>query len=137
MPPLQSEPPPARSCLPAPRDCDHRQPEACLVNNIVARYYRAALLVMIMSFGDPDVQAFFKGERIRRWINIERTLMRKLAVLDDTRRLEDLRDPPSNRLKSLQGDRSGQYSIRINDQFRICFVWIHGNAHHVTVVDYH
>jgi proteic killer suppression protein len=48
-------------------------------------------------------------------------------VLDDTRRL----------LKSLQGDRSGQYSIRINDQFRICFVWIHGNAHHVTVVDYH
>jgi proteic killer suppression protein len=92
---------------------------------------------MIMSYGDPDVQAFFEGERIRRWINIERSLMRKLAVLNDARKLEDLRDPPSNRLKALRGDRNGQFSIRVNDQFRICFVWINGHAHGVTVVDYH
>ena len=92
---------------------------------------------MIMSYGDPDVRAFFEGERIRRWINVERTLMRKLAMLNDTRKLEDLRDPPSNRLKSLRGDRNGQYSIRVNDQYRICFVWNNGNAHSVTVVDYH
>jgi proteic killer suppression protein len=92
---------------------------------------------MIMFFGDPDVQALFEGERIRRWINIERTLLRKLATLNDARKLSDLRDPPSNRLKPLQGDRNGQYSIRVNDQFRICFVWASGHAHGVIVVDYH
>lgn len=92
---------------------------------------------MIMSYGDPDVRAFFEGERVRRWINIERTLMRKLAMLDDARDLQDLRDPPSNPLKSLQGDRNGQHSIRVNGQFRICFVWNDGGACGVTVVDYH
>jgi len=92
---------------------------------------------MIMSFRDLDAQALFDGERIRRWINIERSLVRKLAALNRARTLDELRSPPGNRLKSLGGDRNGQYSIRVNDQFRICFAWCDGHAYDVTVVDYH
>jgi len=92
---------------------------------------------MIMSFGDPDVRAFFGGKRLRRWIHIERTLMRKLIAVDEARALDDLRQPPANRLKPLRGDLDGQHSIRVNDQFRVCFIWRNGHAHDVTVVDYH
>lgn len=93
--------------------------------------------MMIKSYGDEDVDAFRKGVRIRRWIQIERPLLRKLAALHDARALDDVRQPPANRLKPLLGDRSGQYSIRVNDQYRICFVWRDGHAYEVTVVDYH
>jgi len=92
---------------------------------------------MIMSYGDLEVRAFFEGVRIRRWIHIERTLMRKLMAIDEARTLNDLRRPPANRLKPLRGDLDGQHSIRINDQFRVCFVWRDDGAHNVTVVDYH
>jgi proteic killer suppression protein len=63
--------------------------------------------------------------------------LRKLAMLDAAARLEDLRVPPGNRLEKLSGNRSGQYSVRINDQYRICFIWRDGNAHNVEVTDYH
>jgi proteic killer suppression protein len=92
---------------------------------------------MIRSYGDDDVKAFRSGVRIRRWIQIERIHVRKLAALDDARSLDDLRNPPANRLKPLRGDRTGQFSIRVNDQYRVCFVWRHGHAYEVTVVDYH
>jgi proteic killer suppression protein len=92
---------------------------------------------MIRSYGDDDVEAFRSGIRIRRWIQIERTLVRKLAALDDARSLDDLRQPPANRLTPLQGDRTGQFSIRVNDPYRVCFVWCDGHAYEVTVVDYH
>lgn len=92
---------------------------------------------MIKSFGDPDVEALFQGERVRRWINIEKAVIRKLAAIHDARTLGDLREPPANRLKPLSGTRHGQHSIRINDQFRVCFIWRDGHAHEVTVIDYH
>ncbi|MFM8294629.1 MAG: type II toxin-antitoxin system RelE/ParE family toxin [Microcystaceae cyanobacterium] len=69
--------------------------------------------------------------------NFLRSAQRKLAILDAAERLEDLRIPPGNRLEKLKGDRQDQYSIRINDQWRICFKWIDGNAYDVEIVDYH
>lgn len=92
---------------------------------------------MIKSFGDAEAEALFGGERVRRWMNIERIVLRKLAAIHDALTLDDLRRPPANRLKPLRGTRDGQYSIRINDQFRVCFVWRDGHAHDVTIVDYH
>jgi proteic killer suppression protein len=92
---------------------------------------------MIRSFADKDSRALFDGKRIRRWQAIEAAAMRKLAMLNRAARLEDLRIPPANRLEALRGDRAGQYSIRINDQFRICFVWKNGDACDVEIVDYH
>lgn len=65
------------------------------------------------------------------------TARRKLAMLDAAVRLDDLRIPPSNRLEALKGDRAGQHSIRVNDQWRVCFVWLDGHAHEVEIVDYH
>lgn len=65
------------------------------------------------------------------------TARRKLAMLDAAARLDDLRIPPSNRLEALKGDRAGQHSIRVNDQWRVCFVWQDGHAHEVEIVDYH
>jgi toxin HigB-1 len=69
--------------------------------------------------------------------NLRKVTTRKLAALHSAARLEDLRIPPGNRLEALRGDREGQHSIRINDQFRLCFVWLDGNAHDVEIVDYH
>lgn len=92
---------------------------------------------MIVSFGDVATRDLFQGKRSRRWINIETVAMRKLAMLHQAARLDDLRIPPSNRLKPLKGDHSGIHSIRINDQYRLCFVWSEGHAHHVSIVDYH
>ena len=73
----------------------------------------------------------------RRFVNIERVAQRKLTIIDSATTLEDLRIPPANRLEKLAGDRAGQYSIRINDQWRICFKWLDGHAHAVEIVDYH
>lgn len=92
---------------------------------------------MIKTFRHQDVAKLFAGVRVRRWVNIETVAMRKLAMLNRAGRLEDLRVPPANRLEALKGDRAGQHSIRINDQFRLCFVWRRGDAFDVDIVDYH
>lgn len=91
----------------------------------------------IQSFADDDTQALFEQRRVRRWVNIEAVAMRKLAMLHRAAVLEDLRIPPGNRLEALQGDRKGQHSIRINGQWRVCFVWRGGHATQVQIVDYH
>lgn len=92
---------------------------------------------MIRSFRDAETRALFEGRRIRRWAAVETIAMRKLAMLNRAARLGDLRIPPGNRLEALRGDRVGQHSIRINDQFRICFVWRGVDAFEVEIVDYH
>ena len=92
---------------------------------------------MIESFKCPDTQSLHQGVRVARFVNIERVALRKLRQLDIAARLEDLRIPPQNRLEALKGNRKGQYSIRINDQWRVCFVWRDGHAHDVEIVDYH
>lgn len=92
---------------------------------------------MIKSFKSKETEALFNGARVRTWLAIRRVALRKLDMLDAVTRLTDLRTPPSNRLEALKGDRKGQYSIRINDQWRICFAWRNGHAHDVEIVDYH
>lgn len=92
---------------------------------------------MIRSFRDDDTERLFNDESVRRFQAIERAARRKLLVLNASKRLEDLRSPPGNRLEALKGDRQGQYSIRINDRWRICFVWLEGDAYDVEIVDYH
>jgi len=93
---------------------------------------------MIVSFGDDATAAVWSGERSRRLPpDIQATALRKLRLLNNARRLDDLRVPPANRLEALKGERRGQYSIRINDKWRICFVWSENNAHQVEIVDYH
>ncbi|NGM86967.1 hypothetical protein G5B35_06530 [Parapusillimonas sp. SGNA-6] len=79
----------------------------------------------------------FMGSRVARFVNIEAVAMRKLAMLERAARIEDLRIPPNNRLERLQGGRKGQYSVRINDQWRVCFVWTGHDAERVEIVDYH
>lgn len=79
----------------------------------------------------------FHGERIPRYVNIETIAMRKLAMLDSAGSLNDLKIPPSNRLERLKGDLEGHWSIRINDQWRVCFTWNGQHAEHVRIVDYH
>ena len=92
---------------------------------------------MIESFGCKETQALFGGKRVKRFVNIEAIAQRKLQQLDSAATLAFLRSPPGNRLEALSGDRAGQHSIRINDQFRLCFVWNDGNASNVEIVDYH
>ena len=74
---------------------------------------------------------------MRRWVNIERPALRKLAQLDWSQVLDDLKVPPGNRLEALKGDRAGQWSVRINDQWRVCFVWTDAGPGEVEIVDYH
>ena len=92
---------------------------------------------MIKSFKCADTEALAKGTRARRFLNIANVARRKLRQLEIAARLEDLRVPPGNRLESLKGGRSGQHSIRINDQWRICFRWSEAGAEDVEIVDYH
>jgi proteic killer suppression protein len=91
---------------------------------------------MIRSFADRDTELLFADERVKRFGAIERAARRKLLLLHAAERLDDLRVPPGNRLEALRGDRAGQHSIRINDQWRICFRWRDG-AERVEIVDYH
>ena len=91
----------------------------------------------IESFRCRDTEALFRGRRIARFRNFETVAMRKLAVLNRVVRVEELRIPPNNRLEALKGDRKGQWSIRINDQWRICFKFSDGRALDVEIVDYH
>lgn len=93
---------------------------------------------MIASFDDRETQALFRRERVKRIDSrIQPAALRKLRYLDSAATLEDLRVPPGNRLEALKGDRAGQYSIRVNDQWRIVFTWKEGRAHDVKIVDYH
>lgn len=93
---------------------------------------------MIASFKDADSERLFRAGTSRRLpANLRRAAARKLGWLHGAHALNDLRIPPGNRLEALRADREGQHSIRINDQYRICFVWREGNAHEVEIVDYH
>lgn len=92
---------------------------------------------MIQSFRCPDTQALFETGKSRRFAAILAVAVRKLAQLDAAQTLDFLRSPPGNRLEALQGNRSGQYSIRINDQFRVCFRWTESGPGDVEIVDYH
>ncbi|MEX2163443.1 MAG: type II toxin-antitoxin system RelE/ParE family toxin [Sulfuricaulis sp.] len=92
---------------------------------------------MIRSFRDATTKALFNDEDVPRFRAIERVARRRLLYLHQAKRLDDLRVPPGNRLEALRGDRKGEYSIRINDQWRICFRWKDGDAHDVEIVDYH
>jgi toxin HigB-1 len=93
---------------------------------------------MIVDFRDPETATIWNGRHSRRLpSDIQAVALRKLRLLNNAQTLDDLRVPPGNRLEALVGDRRGQHSIRINDQWRVCFVWRDGNAHQVEIVDYH
>lgn len=92
---------------------------------------------MIKSFRRKDTEAMFGGSRVARFANIQTIAMRKLAMLNQAARLDDLRIPPGNRLEALRRDRAGQHSIRVNDQFRVCFRWTVSGPEDVEIVDYH
>lgn len=92
---------------------------------------------MIKSFYDKETEALFDDRPVRRFRAFERPARRKLYYLHRARTLQDLLVPPGNRLEALGGNRDGQYSIRINDQWRICFKWLEGDAYEVEIVDYH
>jgi len=93
---------------------------------------------MIKSFVDKDTEKLFRGQQFRRLpADIQRVALRKLVQLHAAADLDFLFVPPGNRLEALKGDRQGQHSIRINDQWRICFVWRDGDAYDVEIVDYH
>lgn len=92
---------------------------------------------MIKSFRDFDTEALFQQRRVRRLISIERIALRKLEQLEIATCLGDMRAPPGNRLEKLHGNRDGQYSVRINEQWRVCFRFERGNAFDVEIVDYH
>jgi proteic killer suppression protein len=93
---------------------------------------------VIKGFADKDTERVFSRERVRRWsVEVQRAALRKLLILDAAEELGDLTSPPGNRLEKLAGDRAGQYSIRINDQWRICFRWSKADAYDVELADYH
>jgi toxin HigB-1 len=92
---------------------------------------------MIRSFTCKCTEALSRGKRVKRFVNIADVARRKLRQLEIANRLEDLRVPPGNHLEALTGNRSGQYSIRINDQWRVCSGWTDAGAENVEIVDYH
>ena len=93
---------------------------------------------MIKNFHCRDTERIFNFELVRGWdLAVRKAALRKLKWLDAAADLNDLRVPPANRLEKLRGDREGQHSIRVNDQYRLCFVWRDGHAYHVELVDYH
>jgi len=92
---------------------------------------------VIASYRDKDTEALASGESVRRFRAFESVARRKLRMLEAAKRLGDLASPPGNRLEALAGNRKGQHSIRINGQWRLCFVWLGDAAHDVEIVDYH
>lgn len=105
-----------------------------LCDIIVYRYY----FIMIASFHDEPTTSVWEGRFTRKLPNqIQAIARRKLRMLNAAQRLEDLRIPPANHLEVLSGDRAGQHSIRINDQWRLCFIWNQGRAERVEICDYH
>lgn len=92
---------------------------------------------MIKTFRCGDTEALFNGKRVARFVNFERAALRKLEQLDLALVIEDMRSPPGNRLETLKGNRAGQWSVRINDQWRLCFRFKNGDALDVEIVDYH
>ena len=92
---------------------------------------------MIQSFRDADTQQLFEARSNKRWAAMKDVALRKLDQIEASINLIDLRVPPGNRLETLKGDRVGQHSIRVNDQYRICFLWKTDGAHEVEITDYH
>lgn len=93
---------------------------------------------MLKTFHCRLTEQIFNLNRVRSWdLSVQKAALRKLKWLDAAIDLNDLRIPPANRLEKLKGDREGQYSIRVNDQYRLCFIWRDGHAYHVEIVDYH
>jgi proteic killer suppression protein len=92
---------------------------------------------MIGGFKDDEIRRIFLREKTRRFSSLSRVILRKLLQIDAARTLESLRSPPANQLEALKWDRAGQHSIRVNDQYRICFVWRDGYAYDIEVTDYH
>jgi len=92
---------------------------------------------VIKSYRCRDTERLANNQRVQRFVSFERTAQRKLMLLKAAERLEMLRTPPGNRLEMLRGDRKGQYSLRINGQWRLCFRFANGHAHDVEIVDYH
>ncbi|MFZ3332915.1 MAG: type II toxin-antitoxin system RelE/ParE family toxin [Candidatus Acidiferrales bacterium] len=92
---------------------------------------------MIRSFRSRETEKLHSRESVKRFRNLERVALRKLRQLDAANRWNDLASPPGSRLEALRGDRKGQHSIRINDQWRICFIWRDGDAWEVEITDYH
>jgi proteic killer suppression protein len=92
---------------------------------------------VIRSFKCSDTEALSKGDRVRRFVSVAKVARRKLRQLEIAGRLDDLKVPPGNRLEALKGKRSDQYSIRINDQWRVCFRWMDAGAEDVEIIDYH
>lgn len=92
---------------------------------------------MIKSFKCAETQKLFETGRSKRFGSIAKVATRKLSILDAAETLEFLKSPPGNRLEALKGDRTGQYSIRVNDQWRVCFRWTKSGAENVEIVDYH
>jgi len=92
---------------------------------------------MIVSFKDADTMELFTERKSRRWASIAKVALRKLDQLGAAISLDDMRIPPANRLEALKVDRKGQHSVRINDQYKVCFVWKQDGAHDVEIVDYH
>ena len=92
---------------------------------------------MLVSFKDGDTEQLAGGRRVARFASIEAVARRKLRQLEIAGRLDDLRVPPGNQLEQLRGDRAGRHSMRVNDQYRVCFRWTVGGAEDVEFVDYH
>ena len=101
--------------------------------------YRCSIytMLMIQSFKCDDTEALHQRHRVPRWVNIEAVARRKLDQLDAACELRDMAAPPGNRLEALRGNRKGQHSVRVNDQWRVCFVWTPQGPKNVEIVDYH